>query len=120
MSYDRDAPTGNCQKCAYTFGTLGCCDTISNIWKYNCDDGMNRYANKVRRHYDEIVSMSPYDMADWIASILTFHGALYRNLYSDNGNPWDCDPECPLFKCCNDQPTDSIEGWLERPVEENK
>lgn len=45
MSYNRDMPTGNCQKCINTFGTLGCCDTISNEWRYDCDDGM--------RYFDE-------------------------------------------------------------------
>lgn len=60
---------------------------------------------------DYIRNMSDYDLADWIAKILTYH-------YWSARHPMDdCNKECPLYYCCNDQPTDNIEGWLKSPVE---
>lgn len=53
-----------------------------------------------------IRSMSNHDLADWIAQVLTYHGAIFSH------PTHDCDKECPLYKCCNDQPSDNIEDWL--------
>lgn len=64
-------------------------------------------------HYDEIRMQTPYEMADWIAHILVCHGAFVQQI-----DRLDCDKECPLYKCCNDQPYDNIEDWLNMPVEE--
>ena len=64
---------------------------------------------------DTIRSKSDYDLADWIAQILLYHAELYRHIYNNKGH--DCNPECPLYKCCNDQPSDNIEDWLKSPVE---
>ena len=66
---------------------------------------------------DKIRSMSDYDLADWIAEILTYHGAF--SSYQD----WDFERKCigcPLEKCCNDQPTDNIEGWLKLPADKEE
>ena len=41
--YGRLLPTGNCQRCIYTFGTLGCCDTVNNIWHWSCTEGMRQF-----------------------------------------------------------------------------
>lgn len=60
---------------------------------------------------DVIRSMNNYDLADWIAKILAYHYWWARHPMDD------CDKECPLYKCCNDQPTDNIEGWLNLPTE---
>lgn len=55
---------------------------------------------------DYIRSMPNHDLADWIAQVLTYHGAtLSHPMY-------DCNKECPLYKCCNDQQSDNIEDWL--------
>jgi len=67
-----------------------------------------------RNNGDVIRSMNNYDLADWIAKILIYHGKVALNEYHV-----DCDKRCPLYYCCNDQPTDNIEGWLDLPVEEN-
>lgn len=61
---------------------------------------------------DVIRSMSDYDLADWIAKVLTYHGSVVADEYHV-----DCNTDCPLYKCCNDQPTDNIEGWLKSPME---
>lgn len=62
---------------------------------------------------DVIRSMNNYDLADWIAKILTYHGSYVADEYHV-----DCNTDCPLYKCCNDQPYDNIEDWLKIPVEE--
>ena len=65
---------------------------------------------------DFIRAMSDYDLADWIAQILMYHGSFSRRPLTIDDN--DCPHECPLYKCCNDQPSDNIEDWLKAPVEE--
>lgn len=62
-------------------------------------------------NYDRIVSKTPEELADWIAVILTYHGAIFSR------SMWDCDKDCPLYKCCNDQPSDNIEDWLRQEVD---
>lgn len=58
-----------------------------------------------KTNYDNLISKTPEEMADWLCKILT---------YCSNRH---CNPDCPLFKCCHDQQTDNIEGWLKSPVE---
>ena len=63
---------------------------------------------------DRIRTMTDEELADWIADILNCHGAFSAS------EDFDFDRfciDCPLNKCCNDQPTDNIEGWLKSPVE---
>ena len=69
---------------------------------------------RVPSNHDVITHMSAYDMADWIAMILMYHGEMIRHIA--NGMGAECSTECPLYHCCNDQPTDNIEGWLNSPV----
>ena len=64
---------------------------------------------------DRIRAMTDYDLADWIANILMCHGAFARS------EDFDFDrycADCPLDKCCNDQSSDNIEGWLKSPADE--
>ena len=71
MSYNRDMPTGNCQKCINTFGTLGCCDTISNEWRYDCDDGMRYFdERKPQTNADKIRSMTDKELASIFANLV--------------------------------------------------
>lgn len=56
---------------------------------------------------DYIRNMSDYDLADWISGILTRHG-----FYAWGDYRYECDKDCPLYECCNDQPSDNIEDWL--------
>jgi len=70
---------------------------------------------KPQTNYDGIISKTPEELADWIAKVLTYHTKHAANLWADV-----CDPQCPLYKCCNDQPHDNIEDWLKSPVEEGE
>lgn len=65
---------------------------------------------------DKIRAMSDYDLADWIAQTLMYHGSFSRRPLTLDDN--ECPHECPLYKCCNDQQSDNIEDWLKSPVEE--
>ena len=105
MSYNRDMPTGNCQKCINKFGTLGCCDTISNEWRYNCDDGMRLFdERKPMTNADRIRSMSDEELASlfgvWVADC-------------DN-NDVPCKEYCSYYKSCGD----AWLAWLKEEVSE--
>ena len=58
---------------------------------------------------DRIRSKNDYDLADWIAKILCYCVNKIPNK--------PCSRKCPLYKCCNDQPSDSIEDWLKAPAD---
>ena len=63
---------------------------------------------KPQTNYDYLISKTPEELAEWIADILTFHNV---KMFVE------CEKACPLYKCCNDQPSDNIEDWLKSPVE---
>lgn len=69
---------------------------------------------RVPSNHDVLTRMSPYDMADWICKILMCHADLIRHVALDMGA--ECSTDCPLYHCCNDQPTDNVEGWLNSPA----
>lgn len=105
MSYNRDMPTGNCQKCINKFGTLGCCDTISNEWRYNCDDGMRLFdERKPMTNADRIRSMSDEELA-------SLFGAWDADC--DN-NDVPCKEYCSYYKSCGD----AWLAWLKDEVSE--
>jgi len=60
---------------------------------------------------DRIRNMSDWELAEWIAEVLDCHGWLYRQT-----NRFECEPVCPLYKCCNDQSADNIEEWLKQEM----
>lgn len=33
----------DCEHCSRTYGTLGCCSTVSNKWIYSCEEGHREY-----------------------------------------------------------------------------
>lgn len=60
-------------------------------------------------NYHLLISKTPEELAEWIAKILD---------HCENKKPEElCRQSCPLYKCCNDQPSDNIEDWLKSPVE---
>ena len=36
----------DCAHCTKTYGTLGCCDTVSNEWVYSCEEGHKEFKRK--------------------------------------------------------------------------
>ena len=61
---------------------------------------------------DRIRAMSDEELAEWLADILN---------HCDNKKPEElCRISCPLYKCCNDQPSDNIEDWLKAPEDVDK
>lgn len=65
-------------------------------------NGCKEYHSKLGlSNGDKIRRMTDEELADLICQILTYHDGKIR-----------CPKECPLYECCNDQPTDNIEGWL--------
>lgn len=46
---DRD-----CEHCSRTYGTFGCCTTVSNEWVYSCKVGQKEYLlNKIRAEIEK-------------------------------------------------------------------
>ena len=35
-----------CERCIYTYGTLGCCDQVNNEWVYDCDFGQEQFEKR--------------------------------------------------------------------------
>lgn len=50
---------GNCQKCAKTYGALGCCSTMSNEWVYNCEEGMKEWLRRPENALEYIHNTLP-------------------------------------------------------------
>lgn len=113
----------NCGKCGMLnsrgFCSLTACRYPSNVIvvEPKVIRGMmvNPQIEKPMSNGDTIRSMSDYDLADWIAEILIYHGKVALNEYHV-----DCDKRCPLYKCCNDQPYDNIEDWLKSPADKEE
>ena len=91
------------------------CKKCAKFEKCAVDEDCGLFVEKPMTHGDEIRSLSDYDLADWIAQILMYHGSFSRRPLTIDDN--ECPHECPLYKCCNDQPSDNIEDWLKAPVE---
>lgn len=57
---------------------------------------------------DRIRSMTDEELADFLAQITD---SCFRA-----GKWGDCNLECPMWECCNDQESDNIEDWLKQEV----
>ena len=61
----------DCEHCAKTYGTLGCCTTISNRWVYSCEEGHREYWEKQKlKHTEDAISRQAAisnirEMAEW-------------------------------------------------------
>ena len=96
---DADAMSEDCPFCLYEKTEENC---------PGCFEGSN-YRPKLITNADRIRGMSDEELAEWLADILN---------HCDNKKPEElCHMSCPLYKCCNDQPSDNIEDWLKSPVE---
>ena len=75
----------------------------------SCPAYTPRPKKKPQTNYDRLISKTPEQLADWLADILN---------HCENKKPEEpCRMSCPLYKCCNYQPSDNIEDWLKSPVE---
>jgi len=53
---DRD-----CEHCSKTYGSLGCCDTVSNKWVYSCKEGQREYIfGKIRAEIEALPKTYPF------------------------------------------------------------
>lgn len=110
-----------CENCGWLevnpSGAMFCGYSDQRTWK---DEGCLAWKDKdePQTNADRLRAMSVEELAEWIAQILTYHDIFSRRLSTINYH--DCPRDCPLYQCCNDQPTDNIEGWLKSPVEEGE
>ena len=50
----------DCEHCSKTYGTLGCCDTVSNKWVYSCKEGQREFLlNKIRAEIKALSNANP-------------------------------------------------------------
>lgn len=66
----------DCEKCSRTYGTFGCCSTVSNEWVYSCLEGMleKAYADGIKSvetmiRYDELIKMERPTATDIVKAI---------------------------------------------------
>lgn len=101
-----------CENCGWLevnpSGAMFCGYSDQRTWK---DEGCLAWKDKdePQTNADRIRAMSDEELADWLGRIL---------VHCDGTEAIKCMPSCPLYKCCNDQPSDNIEDWLKSPVEE--
>lgn len=50
-----------CKRCAYKYGTLACCTTVSNKWVYSCKEGMAKYKEKQEKKYSVLIDIDTSD-----------------------------------------------------------
>jgi hypothetical protein len=51
----------DCEHCSKIYGTLGCCDTVSNKWVYSCKEGQREYLlNKIRAEIEALPKTYPF------------------------------------------------------------
>ena len=43
IEVERIGEQRDCKHCSRTYGTLGCCSTVSNKWVYSCEEGHREY-----------------------------------------------------------------------------
>ena len=43
IEVERVGEQRDCKHCSRTYGTLGCCSTVSNKWVYSCEEGHREY-----------------------------------------------------------------------------
>lgn len=88
------------------------CDRVhecSNSWWCAIDyNPANKDCFARMTNYDRLHNMDVSALADWLCRLVSF--------VCDKNNVV-CDERCPLYKCCNDQSSDSIEGWLRSPID---
>ena len=106
---------GNCKTCKHNNGMavvakgeepcFSCLTSKEEYPNYELDAPRVTNADRIR-------AMSDYELAEWLADILN---------HCDAKPPTaDCLESCPLYKCCNDQPSDNIEDWLKSPAEDGE
>ena len=65
----------DCEHCSKTYGTLGCCTTVSNKWVYSCKEGQREYLlDKIRAEIERERSfqrvIDEYDIATGLRKAL--------------------------------------------------
>ena len=78
-----------------------------------CDfyENVRKAATPKMTNGDKLRAMSDYELAEFLAKIMT-------NCYVAAYFRYDCDLDCPMYNCCNNQKSDNIEDWLGQEVEE--
>lgn len=60
---------------------------------------------------DRIRAMSDAQLAEFLALVM--------DKCWNAGWRGECDEDCPLYECCNDQSSDNVEEWLKQEVQDD-
>ena len=78
---NKSRPFGDCSKCIHTYGTLGCCTTVSNEWVYDCEHGMEQYKNTKAEPSDDGTLEVKVEDATKVGRVLISDGRHRGGLY---------------------------------------
>lgn len=84
-------------------GDMSKCDFYENLRK--------AAAPKITNGY-RLRAMSNYELAEFLTEIMDNCFAL------GHFNRYECNKNCPMYNCCNNQKFDNVEDWLGQEVKE--
>lgn len=66
------------------------------------------YKGRMLSNADKIRTKNNHDLAEWLSQIM--------DCCWNAGRCGECDENCPMYNCCNNQSSDNIEDWLKEVV----
>lgn len=70
---------------------------------------MSVYINRKLSNADKIRTKNDYDLAVWLSQIM--------DCCWNSGRSGECDEDCPMYNCCNNQSSDNILEWLKQEAQ---
>ena len=67
--YEEPTTKNDCEHCAKTYGTLGCCDYVNNEPVYSCKEGHEEYARGIRKFGATIKNDLAHNLCDSCTNI---------------------------------------------------
>lgn len=67
---------------------------------------------------DRIRAMTDAQLAEFLAQVMDKCWNLGRRVVCGAEFDGECEQDCPMYECCNDQQHDNIEEWLSQEVQE--
>jgi len=119
---DKSHKYGDCDKCANTYGTLGCCSTVNNEWIYSCEDGMKRY--KIQQAYNKGFANGRLAAQEQrLVAEVDFDGADeygYLPVWVEYKDDSEIICDCITKTAITDLDEDYCRYWTSRPVKEQR
>lgn len=80
------------------------------LYTTSTENQTEEYIIKQPTNGDKIRTKNNHDLAEWLAQIMDccWNAARYG----------ECDEDCPMYNCCNNQLSDNIEDWLNQEAQD--